>query len=95
MKILIAFVLLFSTSLYADEVVTSLYNCTHKDNDIVRQVKITHLYPGCQVHYIRPKKQVMNWVMFFGALKTQQITVIIRLLPLLRKSLKECMVGFV
>ena len=56
MKILIAFVFLFSTSLYADEVVTSLYNCTHKDNDFVRQVKITHLYPGCQVHYIKAQE---------------------------------------
>ena len=53
MKILIAIALLFSTSLYAEDVVSSLYTCTHKDNDFVRQVKITHLYPGCQVAYIK------------------------------------------
>ena len=53
MKILIAFALLFSTSLYAEDVVYSLYICTHKDNDLVRQLKITHLSPGCQVIYIK------------------------------------------
>ena len=53
MKILIAFALLFSTPLYAEDVVSSLYSCTHKDNKLVRQVKITHMYPGCQVIYIK------------------------------------------
>ena len=47
MKMLIAFGLLFSTPLYAEEVVSSLYNCTHKDTSLVRQVMITHQYPGC------------------------------------------------
>ena len=52
MKILIAFALLFSTSLYAEEVVSS-YTCTHEDNDYVRNLKITHLVPGCEVTYIK------------------------------------------
>ena len=33
MKILIAFALLFSTPLYAEDVVSSHYICTHKDNN--------------------------------------------------------------
>ena len=53
MKILIAFALLFSTQLYAEDVVSSHYICTHKDNNHVREVKITHQYPGCQVIYIK------------------------------------------
>jgi len=53
MKILIAFALLFSTPLYADEVVDSHYICTHKNNNHVRQVKIIHQNPGCQVIYIK------------------------------------------
>ena len=53
MKMLIAFGLLFSTPLYAEEVVSSLYNCTHKDTSLVRQVMITHQYPGCHVTYIK------------------------------------------
>ena len=53
MKILIAFALFFSTSLYAEDVVSSHYICTHKDNNLVRQVKITHQHPGCQVIYIK------------------------------------------
>ena len=53
MKMLIAFGLLFSTPLYAEEVVSSLYNCTHKNNSLVRQVMITHQYPGCHVTYIK------------------------------------------
>ena len=53
MKILIALALLLSTPVYAEDMVSSLYNCTHKDNDFVREVKITHLNPGCQVIYIK------------------------------------------
>jgi len=53
MRMLIAFGLLFSTTLYAEEVVSSLYNCTHKDTSLVRQVMITHQYPGCHVTYIK------------------------------------------
>ena len=53
MKMLIAFGLFFSTSLYAEEVVSSLYICTHKDSRLVRQVMITHLYPGCHMTYIK------------------------------------------
>jgi len=53
MKMLIAFGLLFSTPLYAEEVVSSLYNCTHKDTSLVRQVMITHQYPGCHVTYFK------------------------------------------
>ena len=52
MKILTVFALLFSTSLYAEEVVSS-YTCTHEDNDYVRKVKITHIVPGCEVTYIK------------------------------------------
>ena len=52
MKILTAFALLFSTSLYAGEMVSS-YNCTHEDHDLVRKVEITHLAPGCEVTYIK------------------------------------------
>ena len=61
MKILIAFGLLFSTPLYAEEkvlvaftgVVSSLYNCTHKNTSLVRQVMTTHQYPGCHVIYVK------------------------------------------
>ena len=53
MKILIAFGLLFSTQLYADELIVSHYKCTHKDNTLKREVIITHNYPGCQVNYIK------------------------------------------
>ena len=53
MRILIAVALLFSTPLYAEDVVSADYICTHKDNNHVRQVKITHQYPGCQVIYIK------------------------------------------
>ena len=53
MKMLIAFGLLFSTPLFAEEVVSSLYKCTHKDNSLVRQVMITHQHPGCHVTYIK------------------------------------------
>jgi len=52
MKILIPIILLISTSLYAQEVV-SFYTCTHEDNNFVRQVKITHIVPGCEVTYIK------------------------------------------
>ena len=53
MKMLIALGLLFSTSLYAEEVVSSHYKCTHKNNSLVRWVMITHTYPGCNVTYIK------------------------------------------
>ena len=55
MKILIAFGLLFSTQLYAEELIVSHYKCTHKDNTLKREVIITHNYPGCQVNYIKLK----------------------------------------
>jgi len=87
MKMLIAFGLLFSTPLYADEVVSSIYNCTHKDTSLVRQVMITHQYPGCHVTYIKADET--------GNKKTQQITATIRVLTLLRKLFKKSMVGFV
>jgi len=48
MKILIAFALLFSTQLYAKDVVSSHFICTHKDNNHVSQVKIPHQYPVCR-----------------------------------------------
>ena len=52
MKILTVFALLFSTSLYGQEVASS-YTCTHEDNDFVRKVKITHIVPGCEVTYVK------------------------------------------
>ena len=51
MKKLIYLILLFSTPLYANELVTSLYNCTHKNNNLIRQVKIVHKERGCEVIY--------------------------------------------
>ena len=54
MKILISLGLLFTTPLYAEEVISSLYNCTHKGNsNLVREVMIIHQYPGCNVTYIK------------------------------------------
>ena len=65
MKILIAFALLFSTQLYAEDVVSSHYICTHKDNNHVREVKITHQYPGCQVIYIKAN-ETNNIIKYFN-----------------------------
>ena len=53
MKYLILFMFLFSSPLYAGDLVSSLYSCTHKNNDLVREVKIIHQGKGCQVTYTK------------------------------------------
>ena len=53
MKYLIFFIFLFSSPLYAEDLVSSLYSCTHKSNDLVREVKIIHQDQGCQVTYTK------------------------------------------
>ena len=53
MKYLILFIVLFSSPLYAVDLVSSQYSCTHNDNDLVREVKITHTDPGCEVTYTK------------------------------------------
>ena len=53
MKYLIFFIVLFSTPLYAGDLVSSLYTCTHKSYDLVREVKIIHQDQGCQVTYTK------------------------------------------
>ena len=53
MKYLIFFIFLFSSPLYAEDLVSSLYSCTHKSNDLVREVKIIHQGQGCQVTYTK------------------------------------------
>ena len=53
MKYLIFFIILFSSPLYAVDLVSSLYTCTHKSNDLVRQVKIIHKDQGCHVTYTK------------------------------------------
>ena len=53
MKYLILFIILFSSPLYAVDLVSSKYKCTHNDNDLVREVKIIHKEKGCQVTYTK------------------------------------------
>ena len=53
MKYLILFLILFSSPLYAVDLVSSQYACTHKDNELVREVKIVHKDPGCEVVYTK------------------------------------------
>ena len=53
MRYLIFFIVLFSTPLYAGDLVSSLYTCTHKSNDLVREVKIILQGPGCHVTYTK------------------------------------------
>ena len=53
MKYLIFFIVLFSSPLHAEDLVSSLYSCTHKGNDLVREVKIIHQNQGCQVTYTK------------------------------------------
>ena len=45
--------ILFSSPLYAVDLVSSQYTCTHKDNDLVREVKIVQKDPGCEVTYTK------------------------------------------
>ncbi len=53
MKYLIFLIILFSSPLYAVDLVSSQYTCSHKDNELVREVKIVHKDPGCEVVYIK------------------------------------------
>ena len=53
MKYLILLIVLFSSPLYAVDLVSSQYTCTHKDNDLVREVKIVHKNQGCEVTYTK------------------------------------------
>ena len=53
MKYLMFFIILFSSPLYAVDLVSSQYTCTHKDNDLFREVKIVHKDPGCEVTYTK------------------------------------------
>ena len=53
MKYLILFAILFASPLYAVDLISSQYICTHKDNDKVRQVNIIHKNQGCQVTYTK------------------------------------------
>ena len=53
MKYLIFSIILFSSPLYAVDLVSSQYTCTHKDNDLVRHVKILHKDQGCEVTYTK------------------------------------------
>jgi len=46
MKYLIFFIVLFSSPLYAEDLVSSQYTCTHNDNDLFREVKIIHQDQG-------------------------------------------------
>ena len=53
MRYLILLIILYSSPLYALDSVTSQYTCTHKDNELVRHVKIIHKDPGCLVTYTK------------------------------------------
>ena len=53
MKYLIFLIILFSSPLYAVDLVSSQYTCTHKDNDLFREVKIIHKDQGCEVTYTK------------------------------------------
>ena len=53
MRYFIFFIILFSSPLYAVDLVTSQYTCTHKDNDLFREVRIDHKDPGCEVTYTK------------------------------------------
>ena len=53
MKYLILIIILFSSPLYAVDLISSRFTCTHKDNDLVREVKIVHKDPGCEVIYTK------------------------------------------
>ena len=77
MRYLIFFIVLFSSPLYAQDLVSPLpetlevqeesaevttvdekqtvvvYTCTHKSNDLIREVKIIHQDQGCEVTYTK------------------------------------------
>ena len=53
MKYLVFFALLIPTPIFASDLITSHYTCTHNDTKSVRQVKIIHKEQGCQVSYVK------------------------------------------
>ena len=53
MRNLFLLALIFSTPIFASDLITSNYNCTHKDTNLVRQVKIIHKDRGCEVSYVK------------------------------------------
>jgi len=53
MKYLIFLIILFSSPLYAVDLVSSQYTCMHKDDDLFREVKIIHQDQGCEVTYTK------------------------------------------
>ena len=53
MKYLMLIMMIFSSPLYAVDLVSSQYTCTHKDNELVREVKIVHKDTGCEVAYTK------------------------------------------
>ena len=53
MKYFVLFALFFSTPTFANDLITTNYTCTHKDTNLVRQVKIIHKDRGCEVSYVK------------------------------------------
>ena len=53
MKYLIFLIILFSSPLYAVDLVSSQYTCTHKSKDLIREVKIIHQNQDCEVTYTK------------------------------------------
>ena len=95
MKYLILFIVLFSSPLYAVDLVSSQYSCTHNDNDLVREVKITHTDPGCEVTYTKGVGTVNEKTDHYGEQKIRQNTAIIKAVHLLKKNFKKNSDGFV
>ena len=53
MRYFIFFALLIYSPLLANDIVTSDYTCSHKNNNLVRKVTIVHKDQGCQVSYVK------------------------------------------
>ena len=53
MKYFFLFSMFFTNSIFASDLITSHYTCTHKDTNLVRQVKIIHKDRGCEVSYVK------------------------------------------
>ena len=53
MKYFIVIFMFLSSPLYANDLITSFYTCSHKDNNLIRQVKIVHKDRGCEVDYVK------------------------------------------
>ena len=95
MKYLFFFIIMVSSPLYALDLVSSQYNCTHKDNDLVREVKIVHKNQGCEVTYTKAVGTLNENTRSYGEQKIRQNTVIVRVKHLLKKSFKKNLDGFV